>query len=90
METLEKIIWRTHSFSISEMKDFLIQAGFCIRKTEYVLIKVFLWNRTEYVCDGARGFHAINASQGIDKISKLIEKDELRKRMGQEGHGEES
>jgi len=39
----------------------------------------------EYVCNGVTGFHAINASQWIDKISKLIENAELRKRMGQEG-----
>lgn len=40
----------------------------------------------EYVCDGITGFHAINASQWIDRISKLIENAELRKRMGQEGN----
>lgn len=40
----------------------------------------------EYVCDGVTGFHAINASQWIDKISELIENAELRKRMGQEGN----
>jgi len=39
----------------------------------------------EYVCNGITGFHAINASQWIDKISELIENAELRKRMGQEG-----
>ncbi len=39
----------------------------------------------EYVCDGITGFHAINASQWVDKISELIENAELRKRMGQEG-----
>ncbi|TET75771.1 MAG: glycosyltransferase [Candidatus Heimdallarchaeota archaeon] len=39
----------------------------------------------EYVCDGVTGFHAINTSQWVDKISKLIENAELRKRMGREG-----
>jgi len=39
----------------------------------------------EYVCDGVTGFHAINASQWIDRISKLIENAELRKRMSKEG-----
>ena len=39
----------------------------------------------EYVSDGVTGSHAINASQWIDKISKLIENAELRKTMGQEG-----
>lgn len=40
----------------------------------------------EYVHDGVTGFHAINISQWIDKISELIENAELRKRMGQEGN----
>ncbi len=40
----------------------------------------------EYVCDGVTGFHAINTSQWVDKISELIENAELRKRMGQEGN----
>ena len=40
----------------------------------------------EYVRDGVTGFHAINTSQWVDKISKLIENPELRKRMGQEGY----
>lgn len=40
----------------------------------------------EYVSDGVTGFHAINASQWINKISELIENAELRKRMGQEGN----
>jgi glycosyltransferase involved in cell wall biosynthesis len=39
----------------------------------------------EYVCDGVTGFHAINASQWIDKISELIENAELRRTMGREG-----
>ena len=39
----------------------------------------------EYVHEGVTGFHAINTSQWIDKISKLIENAELRKKMGQEG-----
>lgn len=39
----------------------------------------------EYVCAGVTGFHAINTSQWIDKISELIENAELRKRMGREG-----
>ncbi len=39
----------------------------------------------EYVCDGVTGFHAINASQWIDKISELTESAELRTTMGREG-----
>ena len=39
----------------------------------------------EYVNDGVTGFHAINTSQWIDKISKLIEDQALRKQMGQTG-----
>ena len=39
----------------------------------------------EYVCDGVTGFHAMNASQWIDKISELIENTELRRTMGREG-----
>jgi glycosyltransferase involved in cell wall biosynthesis len=40
----------------------------------------------EYVHEGVTGFHAINTSQWIDKISKLIENAELRKKMGREGN----
>lgn len=39
----------------------------------------------EYVCDGVTGFHAVNASQWIDKISELIENAELRRTMGRQG-----
>jgi len=40
----------------------------------------------EYVHDGVTGFHAINTSQWIDKISELIKNTELRTKMGQEGN----
>jgi glycosyltransferase involved in cell wall biosynthesis len=40
----------------------------------------------EYVHDSVTGFHAVNTSQWIDKISQLIENAELRKKMGQEGN----
>jgi len=39
----------------------------------------------QYVLNGVTGFHAIDASQWIDKISELIKNAELRNRMGQEG-----
>ena len=39
----------------------------------------------QYVLNGVTGFHAIDASQWIDKISGLIKNAELRNRMGQEG-----
>ncbi len=39
----------------------------------------------EYVCDGVTGFHAVNTSQWVDKISELIENTKLRKRMGRKG-----
>lgn len=39
----------------------------------------------EYVCDGITGFHAINASQWIDRISELAESAELQTTMGREG-----
>jgi glycosyltransferase involved in cell wall biosynthesis len=39
----------------------------------------------EYVHDGVTGFHAINTSQWIDKVSKLIKDRALRKQTGQAG-----
>lgn len=38
-----------------------------------------------YVRDGITGFHAINISQWVDRISKLINDQALRKKMGQTG-----
>ena len=40
---------------------------------------------SEYVCDGVTGFHAVNTSQWVDRISSLIKNPQLRKRMGEEG-----
>jgi glycosyltransferase involved in cell wall biosynthesis len=39
----------------------------------------------EYVHDGVTGFHAINTSQWIDRVSKLIKDRALRKQTGQAG-----
>ena len=39
----------------------------------------------EYVHDGITGFHAINTSQWIDRVSKLIKDRALRKQTGQAG-----
>jgi glycosyltransferase involved in cell wall biosynthesis len=40
---------------------------------------------SEYVQDGITGFHAMDISEWVDRISKLIENSELRRRMGQAG-----
>jgi glycosyltransferase involved in cell wall biosynthesis len=40
---------------------------------------------TEYVDDGITGFHASQPDEWIDRITKLVEKPELRRRMGQAG-----
>ena len=40
---------------------------------------------SEYVCDGVTGFHAVNTSQWVDRISSLIKNHQLRKTMGEEG-----
>ena len=39
----------------------------------------------EYVRDGVTGFHAINTSQWLDRVSKLIKDEALRKQAGQAG-----
>ncbi|MHC4323901.1 MAG: glycosyltransferase [Planctomycetota bacterium] len=39
----------------------------------------------EYVQDGVTGFHAINTTQWIDRVGKLIKDQELRKQTGQAG-----
>jgi glycosyltransferase involved in cell wall biosynthesis len=39
----------------------------------------------EYVCDGVTGFHATNTSQWMDRVSKLVIDQELRKQTGQAG-----
>ncbi len=39
----------------------------------------------EYVDDGVTGFHAINTSQWVDRVSKLIKDQALRKQTGQAG-----
>lgn len=41
--------------------------------------------RAEYFCDGVSGFQATDTSEWVDKISKLVENQELRGRMGQAG-----
>ena len=40
---------------------------------------------SEYVHDGITGFHASQPDEWIDGITKLVEKPELRRRMGQAG-----
>ena len=40
---------------------------------------------SEYVRDGVTGFHATNTSQWVDRISKLINDQSLRKQAGQAG-----
>jgi glycosyltransferase involved in cell wall biosynthesis len=40
---------------------------------------------SEYVRDGVTGFHASGPDEWIDGITKLVEKSELRRRMGQAG-----
>jgi glycosyltransferase involved in cell wall biosynthesis len=39
----------------------------------------------EYVCDGVTGFHATNTSQWMDRVSKLVMDQELRKQTGRAG-----
>ena len=43
---------------------------------------------SEYVQDGITGFHASQTSQWVDRIRKLIENSELRRRMGQAGRAQ--
>ncbi|MHC4076724.1 MAG: glycosyltransferase family 4 protein [Planctomycetota bacterium] len=40
---------------------------------------------SEYVRDGVTGFHASQTNEWVDRITKLVEKPELRRRMGQAG-----
>ena len=42
----------------------------------------------EYVCDGVTGFHAVDIRQWVNTVSKLIENQELRKRVGRVGRAE--
>jgi glycosyltransferase involved in cell wall biosynthesis len=91
-EETQVIDLATSDFGLAPLPDNRFTRGKCGFKilqyaaAELPVIASPVGVNAEYVCDGVTGFHAINASQWIDKISELIENAELRKRMGQEGN----
>lgn len=97
---LEKCLWSpekevfdlaTSDIGLAPLTDNRFTRGKCgFKILQYAAAKVPVVAspvgvNAEYVCDGVTGFHAVNISQWVDKISELIENAELRKRMGREG-----
>jgi len=90
-EETQVIDLATSDFGLAPLPDNRFTRGKCGFKilqyaaAELPVIASPVGVNAEYVCDGVTGFHAINTSQWVDKISELIENAELRKRMGREG-----
>ena len=90
-EETQVIDLATSDFGLAPLPDNRFTRGKCGFKilqyaaAELPVIASPVGVNAEYVCEGVTGFHAINTSQWVDKISELIENAELRKRMGREG-----
>ncbi len=97
---IEKYLWseRTRGTDLAEsdiglapLPDNRFARGKCSFKVlEYAaaglpVVASPIGTNADYVRDGVTGFFAENTQEWVDKISRLIEDSQLRKKMGQEG-----